>query len=817
MAAPMLAHQHGVPSEGRAATTFDRDVQVEEPTKIVPVSGLLVGSASDPAEVEADLLAERAMSALHRSESGTASAAGSVTAGPHRALRRSATPDTQAVVGAEGGAVPADIGERIQRSRAGGQPLAPELRRRMETAFDTDLGGVRVHHGDEPGSLNRALSARAFTAGSDIYFGEGVYRPGTPEGVHIIAHEIAHTQQHGAGATPSVGRLRRILQTRQQLEAAVGKAKSDVKLGGLTFKAMGTKYKAILAELDAYHNRINRTQIQPNTAPGEVRLLDEMLERVQTACGKYLQDHTEGDDRASWISDLRDKAGVERQIVATLGGQAGALAGKTWVEALPKVGGATGGLDVPTGVTPERQQDPGLEGKVVKGGTIQPSLDPTRGPSGTATPLAKGASVIIHETESSRYVYVETYTPNEKLGTFAVQASGYTLSSNVKAGSTKHKKLDNDVPIFTREPNVNDVNQGAIGDCYLVAALASIAAINPRAIYDMMRDNGDGTVTVRLYSIVPPPGQTARYFTIAKSVVSDERKSSGALWVPLLEKAFATLGQGADKSTIGSKSYAQIGDGGHSDRAFHILTGQAPQAQGQVKSTNFDMINAWGAGQILTMEKKGVDKTEAYTKIYGKDARLATAFFVFAKKHGEAMNKFRTYEEFDELVKREHLAAEVAGPLLTDMRRQVPGRRGSGMYTPSQTDLYDRIRDRIANGGYVAAGTAKEIKLEKGGGKGKGHSGGEEMGEGLVGQHAYSITAAREITSTSGVTRKYIRVRNPWGDDSSVEGRGRVYKELDDGTLDIETDPATLKAKARAEFDMELTDFTKHFEKIYWS
>ncbi|MDQ4048465.1 MAG: DUF4157 domain-containing protein, partial [Actinomycetota bacterium] len=39
----------------------------------------------------------------------------------------------------------------------------------------------------------------AFTVGSDVFFAAGEYRPGTPAGDELIAHELTHVvQQRGA-------------------------------------------------------------------------------------------------------------------------------------------------------------------------------------------------------------------------------------------------------------------------------------------------------------------------------------------------------------------------------------------------------------------------------------------------------------------------------------------------------------------------------------------------------------------------------------------------------------------------------------------
>ncbi len=68
----------------------------------------------------------------------------------------------------------------------------------MEDRFAADFGSVRIHTGSEAASLNRELSARAFTVGNDIYFNEDQYRPNSENGKRLLAHELTHTiQQRG--------------------------------------------------------------------------------------------------------------------------------------------------------------------------------------------------------------------------------------------------------------------------------------------------------------------------------------------------------------------------------------------------------------------------------------------------------------------------------------------------------------------------------------------------------------------------------------------------------------------------------------------
>jgi len=72
------------------------------------------------------------------------------------------------------------------------------VRAQMEPAFGANFGGVRVHSDSGADSLNRSLSARAFTTGQDIFFKQGEYNPGTSGGRELLAHELTHVvQQNG--------------------------------------------------------------------------------------------------------------------------------------------------------------------------------------------------------------------------------------------------------------------------------------------------------------------------------------------------------------------------------------------------------------------------------------------------------------------------------------------------------------------------------------------------------------------------------------------------------------------------------------------
>jgi Domain of unknown function (DUF4157) len=81
----------------------------------------------------------------------------------------------------------------------GGAPLHGTTRGVMERAFASDFAAVRVHTGPGADRVASALHARALTAGTEILFRSGAFRPGTPGGDRLLAHELSHVLQQRNG------------------------------------------------------------------------------------------------------------------------------------------------------------------------------------------------------------------------------------------------------------------------------------------------------------------------------------------------------------------------------------------------------------------------------------------------------------------------------------------------------------------------------------------------------------------------------------------------------------------------------------------
>lgn len=82
--------------------------------------------------------------------------------------------------------------------RGGGRKLDAATRRSMEARFGYDFSSVRLHDDAAASSAAAGVQACAFTVGEDIVFGDGGYDPSTPQGRHLLAHELAHVIQQRA-------------------------------------------------------------------------------------------------------------------------------------------------------------------------------------------------------------------------------------------------------------------------------------------------------------------------------------------------------------------------------------------------------------------------------------------------------------------------------------------------------------------------------------------------------------------------------------------------------------------------------------------
>jgi hypothetical protein len=151
-------------------------------------------------------------------------------------------------------------------------------------------------------------------------------------------------------------------------------------------------------------------------------------------------------------------------------------------------------------------------------------------------------------------------------------------------------------PLFVDGPEYNDIRQGAVGDCYFMASLASLAQTDPMALRQMVAPMGDGTYAVRFYGArgketyvrvdasLPAYGSTPAYARLTPD---------GEIWVAVAEKAYAQF-------RYGENSYASL-IGGWMEPVYYAVTGAAT---GSIYTTIANiagiMADYLGAGHALT-------------------------------------------------------------------------------------------------------------------------------------------------------------------------------------------------------------------------
>ncbi len=166
-------------------------------------SDLKVSQPNDPAEIEADQIADKVM----RMPMVETEPIGNTCSPPSTIHRTcSACEDEEKMV--QRTAMPSDRGvsaqgpDHVQNAiSAGGQPLDHQTRSFFEPRLGYDLSNVRIHTDSTAGQSARAIHAKAYTLGSDIIFNSGEYRPDTDNGRHLLAHELAHVAQQGSKGT----------------------------------------------------------------------------------------------------------------------------------------------------------------------------------------------------------------------------------------------------------------------------------------------------------------------------------------------------------------------------------------------------------------------------------------------------------------------------------------------------------------------------------------------------------------------------------------------------------------------------------------
>jgi hypothetical protein len=161
-------------------------------------------------------------------------------------------------------------------------------------------------------------------------------------------------------------------------------------------------------------------------------------------------------------------------------------------------------------------------------------------------------------------------------------------------------------------PSFLDVQQGNLGDCWLLASLAEVAYRDPQDIRNMFTADGTGVengVTVSLYNVrFFNTAGVAEYVTVDTELPAGgtlyDQPINGVLWVALAEKAYAEAnGQGyVTTNHPGSDSYAALNLGCPS-WALQVITGTN---QGNPSFNASQIPAAWKAGDFIVLTTSDV-------------------------------------------------------------------------------------------------------------------------------------------------------------------------------------------------------------------
>jgi hypothetical protein len=180
--------------------------------------------------------------------------------------------------------------------------------------------------------------------------------------------------------------------------------------------------------------------------------------------------------------------------------------------------------------------------------------------------------------------------------------------------------------LFQNGISYQDVNQGAVGDCYFVATLASAALEKPSAIQSMFIDNGDDTFTVRFFN-----NGVADYVTVDKYLPTNlygnavyagwgggsYNETNNELWVALAEKAYAQLNESGWIGQDNTNSYAGI-DAGWMAPVMEQITGLDTSSKYVSSLTKQTLIDLTNSNKLLAAgfvhgANYGVVNSHAYT------------------------------------------------------------------------------------------------------------------------------------------------------------------------------------------------------------
>lgn len=282
------------------------------------------------------------------------------------------------------------------------------------------------------------------------------------------------------------------------------------------------------------------------------------------------------------------------------------------------------------------------------------------------------------------------------------------------------EEIRRNMPLFPHTPSSFDVVQGRTGDCYYVSVLAAIADKNPERIREMMKDNGNGTVTVRFFQKVDDHMEPF-YVTVDKVV--SRTQARGSIWVSTMERALAVSGMMVSNRYDRKADMRPVPAGINDvlkhaeDRAAFSRDPENKKKYPWLFAKNPDRASFWkpDLDQI-----RGGKESDVFEMLLGDDAIVENM-----DMRGLAQKK----PDSDEDVL----------PIPFD-----------AAYTDQEKDVFNKIKEALEKKEMVTCGTYPS------------EQGDSKKIIGLNLRHAYTIRGVEKV-NIDGNERLFIRIRNPHG------------------------------------------------------
>lgn len=377
---------------------------------------------------------------------------------------------------------------------------------------------------------------------------------------------------------------------------------------------------------------------------------------------------------------------------------------------------------------------------------------------------------------------------------------GYYFQSN--------KKIPIEGTLFSKETSflsMYDVNQGELGDCFLLAPIASILSKEhgSSVILGMMRDLSqvvdeksrmtlgkllgfkDNTVIVRFSKKRSP-----FYAVVDKSVFCFRQQARSAAYIRIFEKAWAGV--------FCDKKMKNLDKGDFVYNALDGFLGMACRNQKiiiDVEEMREEKLNRFS--NVLSDPKFTAEKTLLW--LLNEDSKAVDHFLKARKSLKETADakKLTSVPLIENMINyfksEKYPKDEVDAKIAKLLNEKLELLQSKKSFSEEHEKILFNDLQKCLGKNYILTYRVFEFTSDS---KDSSH-GGEYKKSGLVGGHAYALVAGSQINFPDAegkeIAHSAIKIYNPWGHGRSFEssGYGRSYSRDEDGKRITQESPSS--------------------------